>query len=89
MRLEAQQKYNPNTTEWIPVAEQMPRQIDALIDRNQEMLQVSEEMKNKNNLGNVEMLGYVPMVLFSANMVVSMIILVVNMMAKINEMMVI
>lgn len=70
-------------------AEQMPRQIDALIDRNQEMLQVSEEMKNKNNLGNVEMLGYVPMVLFSANMVVSMIILVVNMMAKINEMMVI
>ena len=67
--------------------EQMPRQIDALIDRNQEMLQVAEEKKNKDSLGNIEMLGYVPMVLFSINMVVSMLILVVNMMGQINSMM--
>ena len=67
--------------------EQISRQIDSLIDRNQEMLQLSEEEKNKSNLSSIEMLGYVPMVLFSANMVISMIILVVTMMAQINSMM--
>ncbi len=67
--------------------DQMPRQIDSLIDRNQEMLQMAEEERNKSNLSSIEMLGYVPMVLFSANMVVQMIILVLTMMTQINSMM--
>ena len=68
--------------------EQISRQIDSLIDRNQEMLQMAEEERNKSNLSSIEMLGYVPMVLFSANMVVSMVILVFTMMGQINQMMV-
>ena len=67
--------------------EQISRQIDSLIDRNQEMLQMAEEERNKSNLSSIEMLGYVPMVLFSANMVVSMVILVFTMMGQINQMM--
>ena len=67
--------------------EQMPIQIDSLIVRNQEMLQIAEEEKNKKNLSSIEMLGYVPMVLFSANMVVSMVVLVLTMMNQLNAMM--
>ena len=67
--------------------EQMPKQIDSLIDRNQEMLQIAEEEKNKSNLSSIEMLGYVPMVLFSANMVISMVVLVMTMMNQLNAMM--
>ena len=49
--------------------------------------QIAEEEKNKSNLSSIEMLGYVPMVLFSANMVVSMIVLVLTMMNQLNAMM--
>ena len=51
------------------------------------MLQIAEEEKNKSNLSSIEMLGYVPMVLFSANMVISMVVLVITMMNQLNAMM--
>lgn len=54
--------------------------IKYLIDRNQSMLAKSQELKNNESLGMVELLGFLPMILFSILMLISMTLMFVYMM---------
>ena len=46
--------------------------ISNLIIRNQEMLDKAETIRNNDSIGSIEALGYVPTLLFSVQMLVSM-----------------
>lgn len=46
-----------------------------LIDRNQELLSKSEQITNDDSIGGVEMIGYLPTLIFSIQMVLSMMIM--------------
>ena len=59
--------------------------IKYLIDRNQSMLAKAQELKNNESLGMVEMIGFLPMILFSANMLVSMTLMFVYMMNNLGQ----
>lgn len=58
-------------------------QIQALVNRNQTMLAKSEEIRNKNMLSGVELLGFVPMLLFLVQMIVQMVVMMTVMMGNI------
>lgn len=53
-------------------------QIQSLITRNQKLLQKSEEMRNKESISSIELLGFIPVILFSVQMLVSLFLLVLT-----------
>lgn len=57
-------------------------QIASLILRNQEMLDKAEMIRNEDSISGVEALGYLPIVIFSAQMMVSLVLLFSHMMDK-------
>lgn len=52
--------------------EEMRNRISSLIERNQEMLAKSETIRNNDSIGGIEFIGYLPIMVFSAQMLVSM-----------------
>lgn len=52
--------------------EEMRNRISSLIERNQEMLAKSEAIRNNDSIGGIEFIGYLPIMVFSAQMLVSM-----------------
>lgn len=52
--------------------EDVKERISNLIVRNQEMLDKAENIRNNDSIGGIEALGYVPTILFSIQMLVSM-----------------
>lgn len=62
--------------------EDIKSQVSGLIVRNQRLLQKSEEIRNKDNISSIESLGYLPMVLFSIQMLVSLALLVMTVLSK-------
>ena len=59
-------------------------QVASLILRNQEMLDRAEQIQNEDAIQGVEMLGYVPIVIFSLQMMMSLVILLGHMMDKLS-----
>lgn len=53
----------------------MKQRTAKLIDRNQELLAKSELIRSNDSIGGVEMLGYLPTLIFSIQMIVSMLIM--------------
>lgn len=53
--------------------EQLQEQTNSLIVRNQTMLAKSEAIKNEDSIGSIEALGFVPLVMFVFQMLVSMV----------------
>lgn len=68
-------------------AEETQKQISMLITRNQELLTKTETIKNKDSLGSAEMLGYAPMVLLTAQLLVSMCLMFIHIMNYMNRVM--
>lgn len=68
-------------------AEEVQRQVSMLITRNQELLTKTETIKNKDSLGTAEMLGYAPMVLLTAQLLVSMCLMFIHIMNYMNMVM--
>lgn len=62
--------------------EDIKSQISGLIVRNQRLLQKSEEIRNKDNISSIETLGFIPMILFSIQMLVSLALLVMTVLSK-------
>ena len=52
--------------------EDVKKRVSNLIIRNQEMLDKAESIRNNDSIGGIEALGYVPIFLFSFQMLVSM-----------------
>lgn len=59
--------------------------ISNLIVRNQEMLDRAESIRNNDSIGFVEAIGYIPVLLFSAQMLVSMFSMFTFMMSAISR----
>lgn len=59
-------------------AEGIKTQITSLVQRNQKLLQKSEEIRNKDNIAGIELLGFIPMVLFTIEMLVSLFLLILQ-----------
>ena len=53
----------------------MKQRTAKLIDRNQELLAKSELIRSNDSIGGIEMLGYLPTLIFSLQMIVSMLIM--------------
>lgn len=60
-------------------------QVASLILRNQEMLDKAETIRNEDSISGIEALGYVPIIIFSLQMMFSLVILFGHMMDKMNE----
>lgn len=60
-------------------------QVASLILRNQEMLDKAETIRNEDSISGIEAMGYLPIVIFSVQMMVSLVILFGHMMDKMNE----
>lgn len=54
---------------------EMKDRVAKLIDRNQDLLAKSEKMRNYDSIGGIEMIGYLPTLLFCVHMMVSMLIM--------------
>ncbi len=65
--------------------EDIKNRVSSLIDRNQEMLDKAERLKNEDSIGAVEALGYLPIAFFSIEMLVSMFSMFSYMMATIGS----
>lgn len=65
--------------------EQASEQTNSLIMRNQELLAKSEKIRNEATMGNLRLLGFVPVMLFCAQMLVSMGVLFSYMMNMMNS----
>ncbi len=65
--------------------EKIKDRVSNLIDRNQEMLDTAERLKNDDSIGLVEALGYLPIAFFSIEMLVSMFAMFTYMMAVIGS----
>lgn len=59
--------------------------VSNLIDRNQQMLDKAERLKNDDSIGAIEAIGYLPIVFFSIEMLVSMFAMFAYMMAVIGS----
>ena len=59
-------------------------QISSLIIRNQEMLEKSESMRNSDSIFFVEALGFLPIIIFSIEMMVSMFLMFGHMMNQLS-----
>lgn len=55
--------------------DQIQEQTNSLIVRNQSMLAKSEQMKNEDSIGAIESLGFVPIGMFSLQMLISMVLI--------------
>lgn len=60
-------------------------QISGLITRTQRLLEKSEKLKNDDNLAGVELLGFVPMGLFTIQTMVSMFLMLTVMMTTLTQ----
>lgn len=60
---------------------EMDRQVNSLIERNQELLGKSEKMRNQDSLSTLEMIGFVPVLMTLFLMVGNMVLLFVYMMS--------
>lgn len=60
--------------------------VGYLIERNQSMLNKSQEMRNRDALSGANMIGYLPMIFFSLQMVVSMLIMFMYLMNNLGTM---
>lgn len=54
---------------------EMQDRTSRLIERNQDLLAKSELIRNNDSIGGIEMIGYIPTLLFSVQMMASMIIM--------------
>ena len=54
---------------------EMKDRIAKLIDRNQDLLAKSEKMRNYDSIAGIEMIGYLPMIIFCIHMMISMLIM--------------
>ena len=52
--------------------EEMQKQTHYLIIRNQEMLDKSESIKNNDSISHLKLMGFVPVAIFIAQMLISM-----------------
>ena len=59
--------------------------VSNLIDRNQEMLDKAEKLKNDDSIGAIEAIGYLPIAFFSIEMLVSMFAMFTYMMSVIGS----
>ena len=59
--------------------------VSNLIDRNQQMLDKAERLKNEDSIGAIEAIGYLPIALFSIEMLVSMFAMFAYMMSAIGS----
>lgn len=60
-------------------------QMESLVLRNEEMLDKAEEIKNADSLQGVELIGYVPMVLLTIQMLISMILMFLRILSYIQS----
>lgn len=67
--------------------EQVKIQTAMLINRNQELLTKTETIKNKDSLGFAEMLGYLPMILLTLQLLMSMGLMFMHIMEYMNNIM--
>lgn len=65
--------------------EETQKQVTVIIQRNQELLAKSEQLQNEDSLGMAEMLGYAPMVLLTAQLIMSMVLMFIHIMNYMNE----
>lgn len=59
---------------------EMETQITNLINRNQKLLEKSEQIKNQNQLAATNLLGFVPMGLFTVQLLINIVIVIMIMM---------
>lgn len=64
--------------------DEVKKQVAALILRNQEMLDKAEQLQNQDAIAGVETLGYVPIIVFTIQMMFSLFLLFAHMMDKLN-----
>ena len=57
-----------------------------LIERNQSMLNKSQELRNSDALGSANLIGFLPMIFFSLQMIVSMFIMFMYLMNNLGSM---
>ena len=60
--------------------------VGYLIERNQSMLNKSQELRNRDALGSTNLIGFLPMIFFSMQMVVSMFIMFMYLMNNLSAM---
>lgn len=65
--------------------EQLSQQISSLIVRNQDMLAHSEELRNEESVSGLVKYGFLPIVLFMIQMIVSMVLMFSFMMTIMND----
>lgn len=65
--------------------EDMKRRISNLIDRNQELLDKGENIRNKDSIGGIETIAFVPTMLLTIQMLISMLSLFIYMMSTIGQ----
>lgn len=65
--------------------EEMQKQTHYLIVRNQEMLEKSESIKNEEAIGNLKLMGFIPVAVFIMQMLVSMALLFIVMLNLMNS----
>lgn len=68
--------------------EEVKEQISSLIIRNQEMLDKAEVMRNNDSISGIESIGYIPVIIFSIEMMCSMFVLFSHMMTKLSSVLV-
>lgn len=54
---------------------EMRERVAKLIDRNQDLLAKSEKMRNYDSISGIEMIGYLPTIIFCVHMMLSMLIM--------------
>lgn len=54
---------------------EMQERTSKIIERNQELLAKAENIRNEDSIGGIEMIGYIPTVLFSIQMMISMVVM--------------
>ena len=65
--------------------DEMQKQTHYLIVRNQEMLEKSESIKNEQSIGNLKLMGFIPVAVFIIQMLVSMALLFIVMLNLMNS----
>ena len=60
--------------------------VGYLIERNQSMLNKSQELRNSDALGSANLIGFLPMIFFSLQMIVSMFIMFMYLMNNLGSM---
>lgn len=61
---------------------EMKERVAKLISRNQELLAKSEALRNYDSIGGIEAIGYLPTIIFSIHMMISMVIMFYYMLEK-------